>query len=294
MAFQATGKMKNSEDKKIDAALVRRSLAGDKTALNKLIERHYSDTFNICLKMLYSHKDAEDVNQEIWIKIITRLKTFEFKSAFKTWMYRIAVNHILDMKKRSVELEITKGLEGYGNHLAGIANLELNEEERTVLKEAVIEAKISCMSGMLMCLDREQRLLYIVGDIFKLDHNIGSEIFNISPENYRKKLSRARKELFNFMDGQCSLVNKNNPCTCEKKTKGFIKLGYVDPDNLKFSKDFKESIYDKLLEKEETLEVAREEVHTKLFQGLPYEEKPNDLIRQVLRDRKLTKLLRLN
>ncbi len=43
------------------------------------------------------------------------------------------------------------------------------------------------MSGMLMCLDREQRLIYVLGDIFNINHKIGSEIFNVSLENYRKK-----------------------------------------------------------------------------------------------------------
>ncbi|MEO1050153.1 MAG: RNA polymerase sigma factor [Bacteroidota bacterium] len=286
--------MHKADEKQIDANLVQKALNGDKVALNNLIDRHYSDTFNICLKMLYSHKDAEDVNQEIWIKIVTQLKTFQFKSAFKTWMYRIAVNHVLDMKKRSVELQITKGLEGYGNHLANIENEELNQEEKTVLKEAVVEAKLSCMSGMLMCLNREQRLFYILGDIFKIDHNIGSEILDISTSAYRKKISRARKDLYNFMNGQCSLVNKDNPCTCEKKTKGFIKLGYVNPDNLIFNKDFKKSIYDRLLEKEEALESAREEVHTRLFQDHPYEQQPDQIIKEVLNDHKLNTLLRLH
>jgi RNA polymerase sigma factor (sigma-70 family) len=286
--------MNTLDEKQIDASLAQKALDGDRMALNNLIDRHYSDTFNICLKFLYSHKDAEDVNQEIWIKIVTQLKTFQFKSAFKTWMYRIAVNHVLDMKKRSVELEITRGLDGYGNHLANIENEELNQEEKTVLKEAVVEAKLSCMSGMLMCLDREQRLFYILGDIFKIDHTIGSEIFEITPEAYRKKISRARKDLFSFMDGRCSLVNKDNPCTCEKKTKGFIKLGYVNPDNLMFNKEFKMSIYDKLLEKEEVLESARQDIHTRLFQDHPYEQKPKHILQEVFSDHKLNALLKLN
>lgn len=286
--------MNKADEKQIDANLAQKALDGDKIALNNLIDRHYSDTFNICLKMLYSHKDAEDVNQEIWIKIVTQLKTFQYKSAFKTWIYRIAVNHVLDMKKRSVELQITKGLDGYGNHLANIENKELNQEEKTVLKEAVVEAKLSCMSGMLMCLNREQRLCYILGDIFKIDHKMGSEIFNITPEAYRKKISRARKDLFSFMDGQCSLVNKDNPCTCEKKTKGFIKLGYVDPDNLMFNKDFKQSIYARLLEKAEALESARVDIHTRLFQDHPYEQKPEQILHDILSDHKLNTLLNLN
>ncbi len=286
--------MKKPEAKEIDFDLVKKSLAGDKVALNALIERHYAITFNISLKMLYSHKDAEDVNQEIWIKVLTQLKTFEFRSAFRTWLLRIAINHVLDMKKKSVEIAISKGFDGYGNHLATIRNQELNQEERTILKEAVAEAKVSCMSGMLMCLDREQRLLYILGDIFRIDHHVGGELFSISTANYRKKLSRARRELFSFMDGQCSLVNRNNPCTCEKKTKGFIKLGYVDPENLKFNKAYTKSIHDRLLEKEDALEAAREDLHTRLFRDHPFEEKPNDILEQVLNDHKLRVILKLN
>jgi RNA polymerase sigma factor (sigma-70 family) len=286
--------MKQLNNTQPEADLIRMTLEGDKAALNALVDRHYAHTFNICLKMLYSHQDAEDVNQEIWIKIITQLKSFAFRSTFKTWVYRIVVNHLLDMKKRGVELAITKGFEGYGKHLASIEDQELNQEEQTLLQEAVAEAKISCMSGMLMCLDREQRLLYILGDIFKLDHQAGSEIFGTTPANYRKKLSRARKDLFQFMNRQCSLVNKNNPCTCQKKTKGFIQLGYVDPENLTFTRGFRNSIYDKLLEKEAALEAAREDVHTHLFQGHPYEEKPSNILSRILSDHKLVTLLRLN
>ena len=96
------------------------------------------------------------------------------------------------------------------------------------------------------------------------------------------------------MDGQCSLVNKNNPCTCEKKTKGFIKLGYVDPDNLMFSKDVKKTIQDRLLEKEEALELARKDIHTQLFQKHPYAQKPGRILQKILSDHKLNTLLRLN
>ncbi|MGV2873456.1 RNA polymerase sigma factor, partial [Colwellia sp. E150_009] len=83
-----------------DSQLIQSSLSGDKAALRSLIDKHYLFTFNICLKMLYSHQDAEDVNQEIWIKTIVSLKNFNHKSTFTTWLYRITVNHMLDMKKK--------------------------------------------------------------------------------------------------------------------------------------------------------------------------------------------------
>ena len=285
--------MKN-ENKEIDFELIKATLSGDKVAFNQLVEKHYSFTFNVCLKMLYSHQDAEDVNQEIWIKTITRLKNFHFKSAFTTWLYRIAVNHILDLKKKSVETEITKGFDGYSENLASIQNQELNSEEKVILKDAVEEAKISCMSGMLMCLDREQRLIYVMGDIFKIDHKTGSKIFEVSIDNYRQKLSRARKDLFNFMNNNCSLVNKNNPCTCSKKTKGFIKRGYVNSESLEFNKGFSETIFEKLVEKSDKLDSINEEYHTRLFQNHPFEERPTTILEEIFNESKLKEILKLN
>ena len=282
------------ETKEVDFELIKATLSGDKVALNRLIEKHYSFTFNVCLKMLYSHQDAEDVNQEIWIKTITHLKNFCYKSAFTTWLYRIAVNHILDLKKKSIETEITRGFDGYAENLASIQSQELNSEEKVILKDAVKEAKISCMSGMLMCLDREQRLIYVMGDIFKIDHKLGSEIFNISLDNYRQKLSRARKDLFNFMDNNCSLVNKTNPCTCSKKTKGFIKRGYVNPEKLEFYNEFSETISDNLVEKSDELDRISEEYHTRLFQVHPFEKKPTTILDEIFNEHKLKELLSLN
>jgi len=270
-----------TQKKEIDFKLIKATLSGDKIALDMLIKRHYSYTFNISLKMLYSHQDAEDVNQEIWIKTITQLKNFQFKSSFRTWLYRITVNHILDMKKKSVEIAISKGFDGYTNNLANISNQELNKEEKIVLKDAVEEAKISCMSGMLMCLDREQRLIYVLGDIFNIDHKLGSEIFDIKPDSYRQ-------------NKQCSLVNKNNPCTCSKKTKGFIKAGYVNPENLKFNANFKNRIYDRLVEKSDELDNIKDNYHSRLFQEHPFEEKTITILDEILNDSKLKTLLNLN
>jgi len=279
---------------KDDFQLIAETLSGDKVSLNELINKHYAYTFNLCLKMLYSHQDAEDVNQEIWIKAITNLSSFKKKSNFTTWIYRVSVNHILSMKKKSIELAISKGFDGYSENLDSIASQELNTEEKIVLAAAVEEAKISCMSGMLMCLDREQRLIYVLGDVFDLDHKVGSKIFKVSQTNYRKKLSRARQDLFNFMNNQCSLVNKNNPCSCRKKTKGFIKVGYVNPEKLQFNANFTATIHDKIVQRSDALDSIKDRLHTKLFQGLPFEENSTNTIDELIDDGELNTILRLD
>ena len=64
----------------------------------------------------------------------------------------------------------------------------------------------------------------------------GAELLDISRDNFRQRLSRARRDLHNFMHDKCGLVNTANPCRCAKKTRAFMKAGFVDPANLLFAK----------------------------------------------------------
>src|SRR5207245_5666757 len=84
---------------------------------------------------------------------------------------------------------------------------------------------------------REQRLVYILGEIFEVSDVVGAELLEISRENFRQRLARARRELHSFMNDRCGLVNPTNPCRCAKKTRAFMQAGYVDPRNLLFARE---------------------------------------------------------
>ena len=86
-----------------DIKLVRLGIKGDKNALQNLIVRHQLFVYNLALKMTNNIQDAEDLTQEAFIKAITGLSKFEGKSNFRTWLYRITVNHFLNTKKRKSE-----------------------------------------------------------------------------------------------------------------------------------------------------------------------------------------------
>lgn len=87
---------------------------------------------------------------------------------------------------------------------------------------------------MLLCLDRTQGLVFILGDIFEASSAVGAETLEISHESFRRTLSRSHKQLDNFMHKKCSLMNPDNPCNCARKTRTAIVVGYVDPQRLKF------------------------------------------------------------
>ena len=92
----------NSPDHE-DQSLVLRARSGDRQALEDLVHRHQAWIYNIAVRMLHHPQDAEDATQEILIKVLTRLASFEGRSSFRTWLYRIVVNHVLNMKRGRVE-----------------------------------------------------------------------------------------------------------------------------------------------------------------------------------------------
>src|SRR6202011_234877 len=220
-----------------DQNLVMRARAGDRTALEELIERHQGWIYNIAVRMLYHPQDAEDATQEILVKVLTRLSSFEGRSSFRTWLYRVVFNHLLNVKRGREELKITT-FSAYGDALDNTPDLELPDPkgaspDRNLL---VTEVMLACTSGMLLCLDREQRLTYVLGAIFGVSDAVGADLLEITAENFRQRLTRARRDLRNFMNDKCGLINKSNPCRCAKKTRGFIQEGHVDPDNLLFAR----------------------------------------------------------
>jgi len=219
-----------------DRELVRLVQQGDRGALEALVERHRPWIYNVAQRMVYLPQDADDATQEILIKVITKLSTFEGRSRLRTWLYRVAVNHLLTMKRTRAE-EAAYTFDRYGAGLDSTPDLDL-PDPATVPADVqllVDEARIGCSTGMLLCLDREQRLVYVLGEIFGVTDVVGAELFEVSRDAFRQRLSRARRDLHQFMDRKCGLVNPANPCRCARKTQAFINAGFVDPAKLIFA-----------------------------------------------------------
>lgn len=214
-----------------DKELIKRTLEGESAALNELILRHQPYIYNIAWKMVGNPMDADDLSQEAIIKIITNLSKFNFKSSFRTWAYRIVRNHFLNDKGKEKKL-MASNFQEYGDALDSIPDIELTEQEKLEKSETIRETRLTCLSGMLLCLTKEQRMIFIIGDMFRADHTIGSEIMEMSKANYRMKLSKARKDLIHFMQNKCGLIEKTNPCRCHKKVTVNLESGFIDAKNL--------------------------------------------------------------
>ncbi|QDU99127.1 RNA polymerase sigma factor [Lignipirellula cremea] len=218
-----------------DVELVGRAKMGDREALEAILLRHQAWIYNIAVRMVFHPQDAEEVTQEVLIKVITRLSTFQGESKFRTWLYRITANHVLNMKRRGGESQ-PHTFATYAAAIRDIPERDLPDPKSVPVEVPLLveEAKIACTTGMLLCLDRSQRLTFTLGEILGVSDTVGGEIMEVSPDNFRQRLARARRDLYQFMNHQCGLVNASNPCRCRKKTQGFINEGHVDPQHLLF------------------------------------------------------------
>src|ERR1700722_381592 len=269
-----------------DEELVSKAQAGDKDALERLVRRHQPWVFNIAIRMIWHREAAEDATQEILIKVVTKLSTFRGQSQFRTWLYRIAVNHLLNVRKSEFE-EQNITFTDMGRALDATPDLDLPDPKSVPVELPLLveEARISCMTGMLICLDRRQRLAFILGEYFGVTSEVGGEVMEVSSDNFRQLLSRARRDLYQFMNEKCGLVNAANPCRCAKKTRSYMREGYVDPNRMEFTRDRLASVSDVAPDRLSELETL-DRKHAELFRSHGFLAAPDlasklrDLIRQ--------------
>src|SRR5690349_24384391 len=106
-----------------ERTLVARAKAGERDALEEFVRRHQRWIYNIAIRMIAHPTDAEDATQEILLKVITRLAGFEGRSSVRTWLYRIVVNHVLNMRRGTIEQPMT--FSEYGRGLDSTPDLDV-------------------------------------------------------------------------------------------------------------------------------------------------------------------------
>ena len=215
-------------------SIARRAIDGDRDALDRLVRDLQGDVYGLALRMLWNREDAEDATQEILVRVVTRLSDFDFRSKLKTWVYRIAVNHVLDVKKSPIErMELT--FERFGRDLAdGLSSEGPGDAERSFLTE---EVKIGCTLGLLQCLDRPHRLAYILGEIFELAGPEGGDALGIPAELFRKRLQHARAAITSFTRVHCGLASDTAACSCNRRVPAALRTGRVREDALHFARE---------------------------------------------------------
>ena len=215
-------------------ALVEQATAGDKKALETLVAGVQDMVFNLSLRMLGTFADAEDAAQDILLKMITHLSSFRGDSAFTTWVFRIAVNHLKNYKKHMFA-RFPLSFEYYGDDIENGKIQDVPDLTQNVEKELLAEElKMSCTNVMLQCLDPESRCIFILGTMFQLDSRIAGEILEMTPEAYRQRLSRARRKMADFLGRYCGEYGSGR-CRCMDRVNYAIQNHRINPQQLDYT-----------------------------------------------------------
>jgi RNA polymerase sigma factor (sigma-70 family) len=212
---------------------VTRAVAGDRNAVHQVVRAIEDDIYGLALRMLWVRADAEDATQEILVRIITRLAQFDFRASFRSWVYRVAVNYLLDTKKSVVE-RMRMSFESFADDLAqGLSESGPPSSEHSVLVE---EVKVGCTFAMLQCLDRGHRAAYVLGEILELPAAEAAHALDIDATTLRKRLERARARISSFMSEHCGLV-EDRACQCNRRVPAALALGRVHTDTQSFARE---------------------------------------------------------
>lgn len=189
---------------------------GDATALEAVVRSVERRVYHLAVRMLADPIAAQDATQEILIRVVTKLSTYRGESRFETWVHRVATNYLLTAKK------VIANDPGLSFQMFGEDLLDGLADERQAAPEDHVmlnELRIRCTMAMLLCLDRDHRAAYVLGEVMEFDQAEAVAILEISPANYRQRLSRARRDVQAFTKASCGLANSQASCHCRKRLK---------------------------------------------------------------------------
>ncbi len=209
--------------------LVTEAVEGNRESLEEIIRRIQGKIYGLALRMLFHPADAEDATQEILIKVTTHLKTFRFEGPFNAWAMKIAANHLKSarkghMEKREFNMEKVQGIVDHVTAKGWLS--ELPEAPNPVME---VEVRSACTQALLLALDRGHRMAFILGVVMDVTSSEGAYILEISSAAYRKRLSRARRKVADFLNRNCGIFDDDNPCHCNAVLAGHVKRGWINP-----------------------------------------------------------------
>ena len=187
-----------------DSDIIARVLAGDKESYRLLVEKYQGRAFAIAFDILKSREDAEDVVQESFVKAFLSLKSFEGKSSFYTWFYRVLYNMTIDYtRKKNRRREHPAGLErpdsiseAKGPMAQGYSVVE-GPEDALQRKE-----QGAALSALLKDLSPEHRKVVVLREIEGMSYDDIARTLKIRKGTVMSRLFYARKRLKEALEAQ--------------------------------------------------------------------------------------------
>lgn len=183
----------NSDLNKFQFELVKRACKGDMSAFHEIVEIYKKKVYYISFNICGDHHEAEDISQEVFIKVFRFIKKFRFDAKLSTWIYQISVNTSLDIVRKRKNKQIymeTSEMESLPSDQT-VTGSNINDPENLAIQDSIQQK----LSENLKDLSKKEHAVFILRYYNGLKYVEIAEILNISINTIKTLLLRAKKKL---------------------------------------------------------------------------------------------------
>jgi RNA polymerase sigma-70 factor, ECF subfamily len=194
----------NSDSVEETNALVRRCLQGDGHAWQQIVESQHRRVYGLCYRFTGSASDAEDLTQDVFLKVYRNLKTFDVeRGSFPTWLTTLTRNLLVDHFRRTRAEQTTHSLDAGWEDPDGNASSpaeKLHTQEADPLKNYMDRELQALVQQALLQVSPELREAVILRDLKDLDYKEIAEVLRIPEGTVKSRISRGRMELARLLE----------------------------------------------------------------------------------------------
>lgn len=173
-----------------DIQLIESFKAGEEPAFDAIVERYQNLVYNVLYSFAVSRGDLEDIAQEVFIKVYQNIGSFSFRSSFRTWLYRVAMNTAIDfVRKRKARPVIA--IEELGEDITAL----LKRPDSSAADRASDDRKLQLIRTLIDKLPDKYRNVVILRDIEGLSYQEIANVLKCSVGTVESRLFRARERL---------------------------------------------------------------------------------------------------
>ncbi len=186
------------EDAQVVASLVRRCVGGDAVAWEELVQRFYRKVYNICYRFTGSADDAEDLTQEVFIKMYRTLSTYDVeRGSFLTWMATLSRNLLVDHFRKSKGDRLTDSLDTTPENDDDAAPLGQQLQDTSVdpASRLLSRETQALVQQALQKLSPELREAVILRDLQDMDYRDIAQALKVPEGTVKSRINRGRTEL---------------------------------------------------------------------------------------------------
>jgi RNA polymerase sigma-70 factor (ECF subfamily) len=185
------------EDVQVVAMLVRRCITGDAVAWEEIVRTYNRRIYNICYRFAGSGDDAEDLTQEVFIKMYRTLTTYDHtKGAFATWVTTITRNLLVDHFRKGKQRRLTDSIDATSEHEDAVPLSEQIQDQSAPPDARVRSREVGeTVHAALGKLSPELREAVILRDLQDMDYREIATVLKVPEGTVKSRINRGRAEL---------------------------------------------------------------------------------------------------